>query len=570
MLKNIALTNFRSFAGEHYFEFPTTPGLYNITGENKDNPRLGRNGIGKSSLLEAAFWCLFGKTTRSLKGTDIITWGAKSCSVTVNVSINDKIYKIERKQSPNSLELDGKPVDQEAIQKAIRLGPEAFSYAVILPQFGDSFFDLTPSNKLALFSEIMELDFWLEKSQLAAATAFEFTEAKAAKERALAKTQGRLESTKADIKQLLLEESGFQKKQSEEVQRLKGKFIAIDEDLLKTEGQLARNTKALKGAEQRLVEAGVPKVTAGFNAETLRDTLAKIDKVGATCPTCLQSVPDSHLKAEKARLKVELAKTEAEVKKASEEAQVRRTLERNRDDFAREQRQLENRIFSLKKDIESLDAKIEAEGKAKNPYTGMIENKKQNVKELKSDIKTIQGDIDEISKDHAAINYWVAGFKRVRLFLVEETLKQLEIEVNNNLANLGLTDWRIAFDVERENKSGGVTKGFTVLIYAPGHKNPTRYEAYCGGETQRLRLAGDLGLANLIMERAGLISTFEAFDEPSAHMSQEGLLDLAETLADRAEAANKVVLLVDHNNIDYGGFAGTVTIVKDKNGSRIK
>lgn len=568
-IESIELTNFRSFAGEHFFEFPKVHGLYCVTGENKDNPRLGRNGVGKSSLLEAVFWSIYGKTTRSLKGGDVVTWGAKGCSVTTTIVINDKTYSIERRQNPNSLTLDGKPVDQEAINKAIRLGPEAFCYAVILPQFGSSFFDLTPANKLTLFSEIMELDYWLEKSKTASLAADQLIDTRAAKERKLAKCQGQLEAAKSDIKQLELEEASFNKNKAAEISGLKNKLQSVSKNLQNEEIQLASAKAAVLLAEKNLAKLPIPKVTAGFSADVLRATLAKMKGLGAQCPTCLQTVPSSHLKAETARLKAELVRTEAEVKKATELAQDRLIVTQNRDDFTRECRKIENTIFSLKKDIETLNDKIKAEDKARNPYGFMLTQKRQGIEHLKAAAIKIQGEIDVINKDYEAVNFWNSGFKRVRLFLIEETIKQLEIEVNNNLANLGLTDWHVEFDVERENKSGGVTKGFTVLVYAPGHEQAVRYEAWSGGETQRLRLAGDLGLANLIMERAGLSSSFEAYDEPSEHMSQEGLNDLVETLAERAENTKKVILIVDHHSIEYGGFAGVITIIKDKNGSRI-
>jgi DNA repair exonuclease SbcCD ATPase subunit len=153
--------------------------------------------------------------------------------------------------------------------------------------------------------------------------------------------------------------------------------------------------------------------------------------------------------------------------------------------------------------------------------------------------------------------------------VVEEALQQLEIEVNNNLASLGLTDWLVKFDVERENKSGGLTKGFVVFVHPSGHEHPMRFEAYSGGETQRLRLAGDLGLANLIMERAGLVSTIEFLDEPSEHLSQGGLLDLCETLYQRAIDNNKRIWLVDHHALEFGDFAGQLTAIMTDKGSSL-
>ena len=170
--------------------------------------------------------------------------------------------------------------------------------------------------------------------------------------------------------------------------------------------------------------------------------------------------------------------------------------------------------------------------------------------------------------DHAGVSFWISGFKRVRLFLIEEAIKQLELEINNNLGSLGLMDWAVTLDVERENKSGGITKGFTVLVQPPDSDKPVKLESYSGGETQRLLLAGNLGLANLIMERAGLYNTIEFFDEPSQHLSAEGLLDLTETLYQRAIDSKKRIFVVEHKLLDYP-YTGTFTVVKDQKGSKI-
>lgn len=41
----------------------------------------GKNGVGKSSLFEAIYWCLFGETTKELIGDDVIRKGQKNCEV---------------------------------------------------------------------------------------------------------------------------------------------------------------------------------------------------------------------------------------------------------------------------------------------------------------------------------------------------------------------------------------------------------------------------------------------------------------------------------------------------------
>ena len=153
---------------------------------------------------------------------------------------------------------------------------------------------------------------------------------------------------------------------------------------------------------------------------------------------------------------------------------------------------------------------------------------------------------------------------------MDTALLELEIEVNNVLVALGLVDWRIEFEIERENKSGGVTRGFTVNVFPAGGDEAIPWEAWSGGETQRLRIAGAVGMANLIQSRKGVRTNIEVWDEPTAHLGQEGIDSLLDFFADRSVKEGKQVWLVDHRSLDYGGFDRVVHIVKSVEGSYVK
>ena len=120
-VEKVDIEDFKSFAGKHSFKFPTEPGLYGITGKNLDKPRLGPNGVGKSTLLDAIFWAFYGHTTRGLKAGDVINWAAKSCAVTVHALIGNADVTVARSQSPNGLRLNNQPVNQETLQKPCAL-----------------------------------------------------------------------------------------------------------------------------------------------------------------------------------------------------------------------------------------------------------------------------------------------------------------------------------------------------------------------------------------------------------------------------------------------------------------
>lgn len=516
----VELENFRSYVGRHVFEIPSEPGLYLITGQHELQPRLGSNDIGKSTLLDAIFWCFYGRTSRGLKSGDVISWGERRAKVTVHLRVGKQALKITRTQSPNSLSVNGTEASQEDVDKHLRIGPDAFSYAVMLPQFGDSFFDLAPAAKLNLFSQIIELDYWLEKSIEAQAISDDLTASKARLNQQLAKYDGQIETMQADIANLSLKQLSFTDDKTSEIVDLKSELGALTKQIKFRKGETSALEKSIKDLDFKIKNAG---------------------PADALCSKCGQKLPTPE---HHQRLK------------------EKRILE---DELVGLSRKL---AFDIGKQ-ESIQESVIIEEARVNPYADQISKKLANIKECKAAQANAIKELNGIEEDHAAITFWVAGFKRIRLFLVEETLRQLEIEVNNNMSALGLTDWRIEFDVERENKSGGVTKGFVVFVYAPGRAEPTRWEAWAGGVTQRLRLAGNLGLANLIMERAGLSNSVEFYDEPSQHLSQEGLLDVAETLQARALLGNKRIFIVDHNSIDFGGFAGRVLITKGLDGSRL-
>lgn len=524
-IERVTLTNFRSFYGTHIFKFPTTPGLYHLTGKNLTNPGLEGCACGKSSLLDAIFWCLYGRTTRGLKAGDIVSWGEKTAGVEVRLNVGGLHRVINREQNPNCLFLgDGNPgtdysCDQESINKYLRLSPEAFLYSVIMPQFGDAFFDLTPSEKLNIFSAIMETEFWLEKSQAADQRAKAIFGKKNTLDKDASRVEGQYEVTEADIEKLQVKEKSFSDDQAAIVKKLENGYKEKMADSVNIGIRISETKKVLLKNEERLAQY----------------------KGADVCTACKQVIPNANLTS----------------------------MKQNQKDFEVKLKAAEWDQASFKSELSRLKKSIEQETARTNPYSKLIIENKAALLKLSKYLSDIIAEMAKLDEDHAAVSFWVGGFKRIRLFIIEEALQQLELEVNNNLASLGLPDWRIGFDVERENKSGGVTKGFTVMITPPGAKEPIRYESYSGSETQRLRLAGNLGLANLIMERAGLSNTIEFFDEPSAHMNPNGLIDLAEALAQRAQAQGKVIFLVDHNVPDFSGFAGTLTVTMDARGSRL-
>ena len=136
---------------------------------------------------------------------------------------------------------------------------------------------------------------------------------------------------------------------------------------------------------------------------------------------------------------------------------------------------------------------------------------------------------------------------------------------------LGLSDWRVKLDVEREvNKGKSLKRGFSVIVQSPYNEGFVSFKCWGGGVSQRLRLAGTMGLIDLIRSRTGVECNIEIWDEPTKFLTSQGISDLLELLTDRASKNDKKIFFIDHRELSsYGGFAAIVTLIKEKDGSKI-
>lgn len=95
-LTSIQIQNFLSVAAPVVIQLDI-PGVTCIYGENKDAPNANSNGSGKSLILEAICWCLWGTTIRGYKSDDVInTQVGQDCRVALSLEKDGKKYDIVR------------------------------------------------------------------------------------------------------------------------------------------------------------------------------------------------------------------------------------------------------------------------------------------------------------------------------------------------------------------------------------------------------------------------------------------------------------------------------------------
>ena len=611
---DVKLENFKSFRGRHIWQVPALAGLYLVSGRNETHPELGGNATGKSTLWDALFWCLYGRTARGLRASNVVTWRRKKgCRVSVRLSVDGYQFTVVRTQTPNALMLAEekgrlKPVGQPIIDELVGYTSAAFLHGVLAGQFGNMFFDLSPTAKLDLLTDILELELWLSSSQRAKQQCSVLDTKIERLLQDIARAEGTIEEltslvavTKTESKErrrrLATEESSIRNGLSGLYKTLKDRQADVRAGMSRCSAcrKLCRGGEVALGAAKKVEQeaSDAYRSALGKRADALRSlshlrlVLDEVRKSFPWCPTCRQKVNRKHLKVELEKIRkgihegeVRLSSIEKKLAKAQRFAKSESESARRVDETLQNDRSavLEAKEVVLTQRASCQRAQQAIEN-AKRRLTSLVKEGRGVAKQLK-DLKARRVNAKEERRDGQELlaakrrkreryAFWVTGFKDVRLWIVDQAMRQLEICMNNSLLQLGLRGWSIRMDVERETKSGTVSRGFSVFIRSPDSADEVPWEAWSGGETQRLRLAGAMGLMDLIADRVGQQPTVEVWDEPTDRLSGDGIDDLITMLSSRARLGQKRIFLVDHRSLDVGRFDGHLRVVYNKDGSQL-
>lgn len=613
--KRLVIQSFKCFAGEVRLTFPADGELLGvISGGNQVEQELGANGAGKSTLWDALSWCLFGQTLRGLRGKDIRPWGDEGASPRVEFQFErgGEFYRIARSQKPNIVMLyngfnrEGESIGQARVEELVGLNFTLFANTIVQAQFGESFLDLTPQRKLDFLSAALSLNVFEDASKQAKADAAEqaasVTEAEkntSAKASALDEVRNTRQASQAKIVELRRA-----RRESEPAEdgasELREELARLEDHARTLKAEMAENAEALNMAAREIskLQRAKTKATAADararerfrsaerKVDSLRGSLRAVKRLSGSCPTCHTKVTpktrDAATRALRETIDAEKAAARARRRRAARASKKSALIAKRWEKAGHAYGRLEDRVDSARSKLSKARAALAAT-KAKLEESSANEDTKllsaflaDQVAELTTRAKELTEELSQSQRSEKVqrrklqrLQHWIGGFRDIRLWIIRSALDELEALANSHLLDLGLRGWRINFEVERATQSGSLVKGFTVSIVSPLSPEAVPWKGWSGGELQRLKIAAQAAMIDLVRSRMGGGWAFEVWDEPTAHLSASGIGDLTRFFRERARALQFEVWIVDHRTLSGGEFTYEIRVTKDPTGSTI-
>lgn len=457
---------------------------------------IGNNGSGKSTILDALTFSLFGKPFRKINKPQLKnSVNEKECVVEVEFTIGNTEWKIVRGIKPNVFEIwrDDKLLDQAAAsldqqkwleQSVIKMNFKSFTQIVIL---GSStfvpFMQLSAANRREVIEDLLDIKVFSSMNSI---------------------IKDRIKLTRDEIKLLnlkkdsLVDKVEMQKNFIEELEnRGNANINANKENIANLDKEIGEYFDANVIVESHLVQYTKEQeslVSVGDKLKKLNNMKGKISQKVTTitkehkffnensvCPTCTQSIEEefriNRIKDAQNKAK-ELQSGYKELEEAIKEEEER---ERQFIALSKEITKLTHgisqnniKISGCRRQIQNLESEIQR-------ITEQLQNRNSEHEKLKSFKENLKTTYEELESKKESINYYDFSYSLLKDGGVKSKIIKKYLPLINQQVNryLQMMDFYINFTLDEE---------FNETVQSPIHEDFS-YASFSEGEKMRIDLA---------------------------------------------------------------------------------
>lgn len=538
---------------------------------------IGQNGAGKSTILDAMTFGLFGKPFRKINKPQLLnSINNGNCVVEIEFKIGKKNYRVVRGIKPNVFEIycdnvlvnqDAKSKDyQEHLEKNIlKLNFKSFTQVVILGSASFvPFMQLTPADRRAIIEDLLDIQIFssmnnVVKNKLSSIKdeqkSTEYEMLLSAEKIKLQKQN--IEDRKKSSKDLLVKKQKELETNNTFIEKTNADVLLIQKhiDILMSSIE-EKDTLDNKNKKLFQIEAKIENNTKKLKKEI------EFYENNDNCPTCHQVIEDQHKQkhiAEKNEKLIEIGeaskKLESEILRINSKLEVILNTQKRINEHQSEIIKLNTQVSEITKHNLALVAEINSI----NETTNNLEGDNDKLKELKKELEMLVKKSRNLSEEK---QYFEFAFTLLKDTGIKTKIIKQYIPVMNKLINkyLSSMDFFVNFNLN---------ENFEETIKSR-HRDVFSYASFSEGEKMRIDLAL-LFTWRQIAKMKNSVSTNllildEVFDSSLDAVGTEEFLKILNTLDNKTN-----VFVISHKGDQlFDKFRSIIRFVKKNNFSQVE